>query len=102
MAFLTIVVIGDVRLVSRALGFLRLLGSANVYRARVCSVRGALGLSLLLVIGLIVSSRMLGAATLLLLSSSELLVVNADSLSDELVEYTGSVLLVEFILNVFL
>lgn len=102
VALLTIVVIGNVYLVPRVLGFLRPLGSTNVHRARVRNVRGALGLSSFLVVRLVVSSRVLSAAALLLLSSRELSVVDADSLGDELVEYTRLIFFIEFILDVLL
>ena len=102
VAFLTIVVASDTCFIPRASGFFRSLGSANIYRARVRSVRGTLVLALLLIVRLVVSSRVLGAIALLLLLPGVLAVVNANGLRDKFVEYTRPVFLIEFILNIFL
>lgn len=103
VAFLTIVIAGNIRLVTRHALFLA--GSScfygiHIYSPRVGPIRCAVIRSLLLLVGFGERVRVLGSPILLLPSVNP--IVNSDSHSDIFVEGIGSVLLVEFVFDFFL
>ena len=97
MSYFTIVIVNDVGLILLRRG---LLSSVNVYRASVHTIRGAVVVTLLLIVRSVDLGRT--ALALALLFAYVLPIVDPNSYSDILVKRVWSIDLIQLVLNLFL